>query len=329
MLPLQTTVRIEITESSLRIDVVQSRFGKVRIVSSEEITGFTNLDKTAQKAVVADLGRKYGLARRRVFLTIPRQFGLTRQIELPVEVGSQLGSAVALQIESLSPWPLGEVYWGHAAEKSTRNAKTLSVTVGIIPRSILDPFLALFRSADVLLSGATLSGIAQVNVIPERNRYRRDHLRLVPTYALVGLVALMGAAFVLREPYQWSVYGASLQSEIESVKPAVSEVSAREEELTKASRDYEALRSRVETYDSNLEALRALARVMPPDCWVSSYSAQGRTLTLSGFAQSAVAVQKALEESPMFEDVQFSSPVVRDASGKDRFSIKAALTVTP
>ena len=51
--------------------------------------------------------------------------------------------------------------------------------------------------------------------------------------------------------------------------------------------------------------------------------------SVAGFAQSSSVVQKALEESPLFEDVQFSSPVVRDASGRDRFSIKAALGSTP
>jgi Tfp pilus assembly protein PilN len=201
--------------------------------------------------------------------------------------------------------------------------------VGIIPRTVLDPFLTLFRFAGVLLSGATLSGITQVNVIPANDRYRHNHLRMVPTYALIALLLLMGGALILREPYQWSVYGASLESEIESLKPAVAEVSAKEDALQKATTDYEALRSRVETYDSNLEALRELARLLPLDCWISSYSAQGRIVTLGGFAQSSSAVQKALEESPLFEDVQFSSPVVRDPSGKDRFSIKASLGSTP
>lgn len=350
MMPLQKAVGIDIGDSSLRIAVVQSRFGKLRLVTSEEISGFTQLAEDAQKDAVADLARKYGLARARVFLTIPRRFGLSRQIELPIEVGGQIGSAVALQIESLSPWPAEEVYWGYAAEKPSRDEKTVRVLVGIIPRSILDPFLALFKSAGVLFSGASLSGIAQahghttttpaalpgfeesafkLNVMPAQGRYRHNHLRLAPTYALTALLALMAGAFVLREPYQWSVYGASLGSEIESLKPAVAAVAAREEELRKATTDYEALKSRVEAYDSNLDALRALARLLPPDCWISGYGGQGRTVTVTGFAQSASSVQKVLEESPMFEDVQFASPVVRDASGKDRFTIKAVLGTTP
>jgi len=375
MRPLQTAVGIDISDSSLGIAVVQSRFGKLRLVNSEEIGGFPELSENAQEAAVADLAGKYGLGRARVFLTIPRRKGLSRQIELPVEVGAQMSSAVALQIESLSPWPSEEVYWGYAAENPNRNAKTISVLVGIIPRSILDPYLELFRSAGVLLSGVSLAGIAQahalilarpnardearallldsgdgsgvytpamsaallglqdsgfkVNVMPVRDRYRHNHLRMVPTYVLIALLLLMGGALILREPYQWTVYGASLESEIELLKPAVAEVSAKEEALQKATTDYEALRSRVETYDGNLEALRELARLLPPDCWISSYSAQGRIVTLAGFAQSSSAVQKALEESPLFEDVQFSSPVVRDASGKDRFSIKAALGSTP
>jgi Tfp pilus assembly protein PilN len=120
-----------------------------------------------------------------------------------------------------------------------------------------------------------------------------------------------------------------LDAEIEALKPGVDAVLAQEEKLSQMTAAYQVLQARVDTHDSNLEALLDLARVLPPDCWLSSYSSQGRSVTLSGFAQSASAVQKVLEESPVFEDVQFSSPVTRDATGRDRFSIKASLGVAP
>jgi Tfp pilus assembly protein PilN len=166
-----------------------------------------------------------------------------------------------------------------------------------------------------------------VNLIPVAERYRSNPLQFVPTYALAGLLVLLGVAALFRAPNQRHVYASSLDAEIEALKPQVAEVLAQEENLSQTTAAYQVLQARVETHDSNLEALLELARVLPPDCWISGYSSQGRSVTISGFAQSASAVQKVLEESPVFEDVQFTSPVTRDATGRDRFSVKASVGV--
>jgi Tfp pilus assembly protein PilN len=391
--PLRTTTGIEITDSVLRIASVQSHLGRYRLLRFDQIEGFAGLSESEKANAVAALVARHPAYKARTFLTIPRRMGVCRQVELPVEVGERVGSAVALQIESLSPWTADEVYWDYAAARPGRGEPSIKVAVGIVPRAVLDPFLSLFRSAGLPVAGVGLSTMAQahalvldkkkseseassfvfgrnadtlgaegvvslpvanggatspqqsgaiaaallgfgktpfgLNLIPTADRFRHDYFQLVPTFVLAAAVLLLGAAFILRAPYQWHAYASSLDSEIEALKPAAAEVSAQEAELTKATTAYQVLKSRVETHDSNLEALRELARILPADCWLSSYSVQGRNMILSGFAQSASAVQKVLEESPLFENVQLSSSVTRDVSGKDRFDIKASIGVTP
>jgi Tfp pilus assembly protein PilN len=354
----QTHVGIDITESGLRLAAVQSRLGGHHVSKFEEISDFSKLSEAGKRTAIASLAQKYNLHRSLVFLTIPRQWGVLRQIGLPVEAADRIPSAVALQIESLSPWTVDEVYWDCAAEKPVKGAKTLKVSVCIVARTVLDPFLDWFRQAGVTLAGASLSSIEKLdgtaaaaggsglgtlpaaqagavaaalrnglNLIPAPERFRRNHLRYAPTYALGAALAVVAVLLFLREPYQWSVYGGELDSEIAALKPAVDAVAAQEDKLKRATSAYEVLKARVDARDTNLEALRELARILPPDSWISGYSAQGRTLTISGFAPSASAVQKVLEESAVFEDVQFASPVTRDGSGKDRFSIKATASL--
>jgi general secretion pathway protein L len=387
--PIETTLGIHVDEADLRIAVVQARFGTFRCLKSDKIEGFSQLPDEAKKSAVAALIKKMGLRRARAFLTVPRDMGVSRQVELPVEVGDRVESAVALQLESLSPWSSDEVFWGFSADRSGKNERSIKVAVAIVPRAVLQPISEAFRLAGVPLAGAGLSVMAEahafilcrkmtldearlfvftrpvgpvidqelaslpvqnsasadiqerraiaaamlgfgrsafgVNLVPAPERYRLNHLRWVPTYALAALLVMLGIAAIFRAPYQWYVYASSLDSELEALKPAVAAVWAEEEKLTQATAAYNTLKARVDSRDSNLEALVELSRVLPPDCWISSYNAQGRTVTMSGFAQSASVVQKVLEESSIFEGVQFSSPVTRDQSGRDRFSLKASI----
>jgi Tfp pilus assembly PilM family ATPase len=114
---VRTTTGIEITESDLRIASVQFQLGRLRVLRVDQIEGFAALSGTEKATALASLLAKYPAYKTNTFLTIPRRMGVCRQIELPVEVGDRVGSAVALQIESLSPWTADEVYWDYAAAK--------------------------------------------------------------------------------------------------------------------------------------------------------------------------------------------------------------------
>jgi type IV pilus assembly PilN-like protein len=52
-------------------------------------------------------------------------------------------------------------------------------------------------------------------------------------------------------------------------------------------------------------------------------------MQIAGFSESAAAIQKLLEDSPLFRDVQFTTSIVRDAVGKDRFNLRASIEVRP
>jgi general secretion pathway protein L len=368
----QTTVGIDIAASGLRIAAVQSRIGGFHLTRFEEVTGFSSMSDAGKADTIRELTQKYNLRQARLFLTLSRELGICREIELPIEAADRVRSAASLQVESLSPWPADEVYWDCATLESAaalKGDKTFRVTICIVPRIVLDPLRRVFAGAGVSLAGVTLartstvgadeenppnsavSGMetiseakmsavdaalqgfskagATLNLIPADERFRRSHLQYAVTYALVAALLLLAVLWVVRAPYQWSVYGAELDSEIEKLKPDTNEVAAKEAALDQAKASYETLRTRIESRDFNLEALQEIARVLPADGWISSYGAQGRTVTLSGFAQSASAVQKVLEESPLFEGVQFTSPVTRDPSGKDRFTLRAMAGATP
>lgn len=440
----KNSLGVEIAGKDLRLAVMGSTFGKLRIVRTLEIAGFLNLSLDDQKAALRKVASGQKLPRR-VFLSLPREGGIIRQQDFPVEIREKLQSTVSLQLESLSPWPVDEIYWSFSPDLPAKNAKSVRVTVAIIPRAVLAPWVQLFESVGLPLSGASLSSLAcahaavllwpegaptvaldceenyvegclvqgnqvvslvqrgsdtsaiakdvvqrlmadgrvtapestrllvfgasgnllesverpslplenavsgsssrfgaiataltglgrsafGVNLIPSALRYHRSHAQFIPTYALLVLAALLGMLAAVRGPYQSMVYGAKIESEIHRVAPAAREVSKQQSELNRLSDRYRAVSAQFKNRDYNLEAMRELARVLPASAWLATYSYQEGGIAISGFATNATEIQKILEDSALFKDVQFTTSVTRDARGRDHFALKAKIEVAP
>jgi len=441
---LSTSIGIELAGRDLRIAVVQSRFGRLRLLRSVEVPGFLDLAVEEQKATLERAVKEHRLTFGRVFLSLPHDRGMVRQMEFPVEVAEKLKAAVALQIESLCPWSADEIYWDFSVESRKKGAKLFRVTIAIVPRAEIDPWMAFFKSIKLPLSGVLLSSVTHAhgvrtlwpnsdctivldcekgyvegslihggqlssvtqtggeaniaakdaverlaasgrvgaaedvrfvsygseaaqlesvepvilpienasvgstvrfgaiasaligirrtafaaNLIPSALRYRRSQWQTVPTFVLLALTMLAGIAMLLREPYQMTVYASQIDSEIRRVAPVAREVSKQQTELNNLSDRYRALAGHLQNRDYNLEALQEITRVLPSGAWLVSYSYQDGNIQLSGYADSTSAIQKLLEDSPLFKDVQPTAAVTRDAKGKDKFSLKATIEVS-
>jgi len=439
----KNSIGIEIAGKDLRLAVLRSRLGKLRLVQTLDVPGFVGLAQGDQVSAIVQLVTRHKLSASSVYLTLSRDQGIVRQFEFPVEVLEKLRSSVALQLETLCPWPAEEIYWDFSGDSPRKGSKSIRVTVAIIPRLVLDPWIELFRLAKLPLSGASLSSLSiahgvgslwkgnaptivldcesgyvegvvvqsgqlfsvtqngdevshsaqsviqrllalsrlpsletvrlivcgsegqsielaarvalpienakadssdkfgaiasslnslrksgfETNLIPSALRYRRSQAPLIPAYVLLVLTAILGLLLAMREPYQLTGYASTIDSEIQRIAPVAREVSKQQSELNKLSERYRALSAGFKSRDYNLEALRELTRTLPPTAWLTNYSYQDGSVTISGLADSASELQKLLEDTALFKEVQFTSSVTRDAKGKDHFTIKANIEV--
>jgi general secretion pathway protein L len=166
-------------------------------------------------------------------------------------------------------------------------------------------------------------------LIPLPLRYQRNYLQLIPTYALIVLLVLLGLFAWIREPYQQSLYAQELDQEVQRLAAGVQSVADQEARLNRTSERLKVLDGLMRGRDANLEALRELSLVLPAGTWLTSYSYQDNVITITGLSESAAAIQRLLEESPVFRDAQFTSSISRDSSGKDRFTLRASIEVNP
>jgi Tfp pilus assembly protein PilN len=440
-----TSVGIEAAGPDLRVAVVREFAGARRLLRMDKVAGFASLSDDDKAAALAAHFKQHKLSGYNVHLTLPGGFGVVRDLEFPATVGAAdaLRSAVALQVENLSPWALDEMYWDCSWEPPLKGSRSIVVHVGIVPRTVLDSWIALFGAARLALTGVSLSSLSwahgvtvfwgkerpamivaaendyiesalvsddriyalnmpcaepaqglpacmsqlmragrlesadqlrlvtyggagavaglestpvpvegaaeivdgfgavstallgllrsgfRLNLIPPQLRYQRNYLQLIPTYALLGLLVLLGVFVWVREPYQQSLYAQQLDQEGKRLAAEVRPVADQEARLNQISDRLKTLDGLMRGKDQNLEALREVSRVLPQGTFLISYSCQDNVMTIAGFSDSAASIQKLIEDSPVFRDAQFASSITRDVAGRDRFTLRASIEVRP
>lgn len=73
-----------------------------------------------------------------------------------------------------------------------------------------------------------------------------------------------------------------------------------------------------------IDLLKEVTEAVPADSWLKSLVMSGRQVRLSGSSPSATTVIEALENSPLFKEAKFDSPVVKRGS-METFKIVATL----
>lgn len=105
MIFAKTSVGVEIAGRDLRLAVVRSNFGKLRLLALHQISGFLELSEDEQKKSIQTLFKNAHIPTARVYFAVSREQGIVRQIDLPADIGQKLADVVKLQVETLSPGP--------------------------------------------------------------------------------------------------------------------------------------------------------------------------------------------------------------------------------
>ncbi len=116
---------------------------------------------------------------------------------------------------------------------------------------------------------------------------------------------------------------AMLESEIQTAQKAVKLARSRLERQNRIHKQMSSLRAKKDISESVVYVWEQLSRILPDGTWLSDFSLEDNTITLSGFSTSAVAVIPLLEQSGQFYNPRFTTSVNR-VPGRDfeRFTLQ-------
>jgi general secretion pathway protein L len=252
-------------------------------------------------------------------LLLPAQWGLVRDIELPVAAGNHLQSVARFEIDRHTPFSADMVTHVAAILGPGRAAETLLVRLLVVPNRHLQPLLARAKALGVRVAGAQLQGTDMA--VPVGGAHRSPLSALVPWAAvLLALVLASGSA-------NWR-YGALLADLQPQVALARQQALAAADNRQDEGKRLLALMAALPRAwpPSLLAVLEDLSARLPDDASVSRLHLTGTTLQIEGQAAAAAGLVAVLENSPLIDSVGFLAPTVRDgASGNERFQFAIQL----
>ena len=117
-----------------------------------------------------------------------------------------------------------------------------------------------------------------------------------------------------------SHYLARLETRLEQTKKEAAKLKDIRQHNRELVERFEVLGQLARSHARTIDVLKELTEVIPQDAWLRSLAIKNRRIYLQGTSKSATTVVKALEDSPLFKEVHFDSPVVK-RGGQETFKI--------
>ncbi|MBX9602174.1 MAG: hypothetical protein K2X35_14275 [Bryobacteraceae bacterium] len=150
-----TGVGIEIDRRDLIVTVARVRPSGIEVLGMLTIPGFEDRPAAEWGGVYADFLKKTASSHVAAWVVLRRRDVIVRQVAVPGVAERDLAGAVALQIDSLHPYPEDGVRsgWGRLADSG-------SVLVAIAREEVVDRYATLFSEAGIKLACFTVSAAA-------------------------------------------------------------------------------------------------------------------------------------------------------------------------
>ncbi|GGC02084.1 hypothetical protein GCM10011352_30350 [Marinobacterium zhoushanense] len=264
-----------------------------------------------------------------LLVTIDPKDLLHKVISLPAATESRLDSVIGFELDRHTPFNASQASFGYRIVKHDRTAQRLEVELFVLPNTVLERINGALEESG-LRPSAILPAVSvgdnrarsSLNLLPEHQQpkaQRRALLRSRPVIVVLLVSLVIAVLFYQREERL-----AELQ-EMAGPRQAVAEQAQTVREAIEALESggrylYERKTARPAT----LILLDELTTLLPDDTWLSRFELEGDELRVQGESTSASGLIGLLEQSPLFEQVSFTSPVtINPRSQKERFSLMA------
>ena len=154
LLAFGSGVGLEIGSKDLEVAVTQVRPNKIRVLGRLTVEDYATRPAAEWGAQYTRFLKASGAERLSATVLLPRREVIVRQIALPGVAAKDIEGAIRFQLDTLHPYGEDEVVWGWSPLAYG------GVLVGIVPRAIVQRYVALFDEAGIVVRSFTFSAAA-------------------------------------------------------------------------------------------------------------------------------------------------------------------------
>ena len=291
-------------------------------------------DQEEASGAAQEILKAAGAAQHRTALRLSSTQALVKSLVLPMAAEGELRNILSHQIEEHTPFQADEACFGYRVEARDRRAGQITVELTVVPRKIVDAALSRARRWGfdphvVDISTDAALGPPRINLIAGNDGGGGNAWPKVNGLLAAVALALALAAVII------PLENAGLRAD--ALLGEVAKLRRASQQVLVLRRERDVLENRVRFIaDKKLEAPSALAildeltRIIPKDTWLYELRINRPEIRISGYSPSASSLLGKINDSPMFKNPRFRSPVTRPGNiDKERFNLSFELGLAP
>ncbi|MCH9052779.1 MAG: PilN domain-containing protein [Proteobacteria bacterium] len=301
------------------------------------------LNEPAQASAFAGLIKKAKLGELDVVLRLPASMALCKTLSLPLAAEENLRQVLTFEMDRHTPFSADEVYFDYRVRNRDAETGRMEVELVTVPRKVMDERCE--RAAawgvvpDIVDIGGEVRGGEDrgpedftdgINLLPAddgvNGGQRVGGLTLILATVAAALVAV--AVYLPLEAQQGEMQ--AISAALAKAKAEAGAAMELREEIDRLVAESQFLVTRKQKSVKATEVLDELTNILPDGTWLRQFKIKDRELRISGFSQAASNLIGLIEQSSMFENARFTSPVTQDRrEGLERFNVAADLAQGP
>ncbi len=263
-----------------------------------------------------------------VLLALPAEAVITRRVELPVQVKKQLHSALAFEIDRLTPFQASQVYFDYRVSQTESRAGKLLIDLTVCLRGQVAPWIERLRGERAPPEVVAWEGAwPGANLLPAGDRRATPGAGQSGKRLLVAMVLLLAVAAAVAPLWQKRERAVTLLAAVGELRPKAEKAAALRKQIEETRKQVELAVNQKNREPRLVDLLRALTERLPDDTYVQNLEYTRGAGQVRGESLKATALIGALEDAPGIDGVSFQSPVVQvPNTGKERFHISFQYT---
>jgi len=263
-------------------------------------------------------------------LEVPASRVLRRTVRLPIATEENLRQVLEFQMEQYTPFSAGQLYFSCAVLARDFDKGLIEIELVAVQRATVDGAIQKLQAAGytplAVQAADGNGGVLSYNLLPVLPGARPSMWRsgllpwLLALVSILSIAALALPLFIQREA------AIQLIPLVERSKKAAEAVDGVRRELeARIARHNYLLEKRMAT-PTTIQTLEELTRVLPDDTWVQTLDWKSKEIVIQGETASSVKLVGLFEQSSMFKDASFRSPLTKGQTpGVERFSLALQL----
>ena len=266
-------------------------------------------------------------------LVLPETLLLRKLVTLPQLQATELAAALALEVQSISPFAIDDTVWSHQSVSSDSNATKVHVVIAsrrLIAQHAESNFPRLeMKAAEVWVQQVEKTGFVALQGYGDTRRQSQNRMWRWVSALLVLLVLALAAGIALTPTVRLYLVSVQASRALEIVTKKANPAVEQREALLRLSQQISSLDKLIDKPVPPLQTLSLITQALPDDTSLLSLQVQGLKVTMTGQTANAALLMKQLGSTAGLQDVKAPTPATKPLGAtREQFTIDFVLDPT-